>query len=409
MKKYQRVTFPLFPTVEQKEIMLANCYNARFAYNWGVAKIQEALDNGTTVPSAYELSREFTQLKRQPGYEWLKNKPASQRATKMAIVKNLKSAMSRFFQGKQRAPSFKTKRNLQMSYCGHEETTVYKNDRVRLENLGYVKCRNNLPLSDRNVRIITPTIVWDGFNFFLSVVLCYIEPIKPKHHFDSVEEHHPPIGIDVGVIHQMTTSDGDVFDVPDVSRIEKRIARMSRRLAKRKNERRKILKQRTNESVSDESHVTKAKSGIDSSLLYSNNYEKLNARRKKLFYHCTNIRRDARLKAVASIFAKHPSAIVIENIVSVKSWYIESQNKYNHMIQNAAVRNVFDLIKGKCADLDVPLIMADKSFPSTKMCSCCGNRLGNHISRDRVFTCSKCGYKIDRDLNAAYNLRNLAT
>lgn len=43
------------------------------------------------------------------------------------------------------------------------------------------------------------------------------------------------------------------------------------------------------------------------------------------------------------------------------------------------------------------------------MCSCCGNTVNNTLTRDRMFICSECGYKEDRDLNAAYNLRNLAS
>ena len=66
-------------------------------------------------------------------------------------------------------------------------------------------------------------------------------------------------------------------------------------------------------------------------------------------------------------------------------------------------------INNKCEFLDIPLIKADSNYPSTKMCSCCGNTIANTLTRDRMFICSECGYKEDRDLNAAYNLRNLAS
>ena len=50
MKEIERVNFRLYPTKEQEEIMLLNCHNARFAYNWGVARIKECLNNKKIFP-----------------------------------------------------------------------------------------------------------------------------------------------------------------------------------------------------------------------------------------------------------------------------------------------------------------------------------------------------------------------
>ena len=53
------------------------------------------------------------------------------------------------------------------------------------------------------------------------------------------------------------------------------------------------------------------------------------------------------------------------------------------------------------------LYVADRFFPSSKTCSCCGNKKEDLSLKDRVFNCSDCGLKIDRDLNAALNLEKL--
>jgi putative transposase len=53
------------------------------------------------------------------------------------------------------------------------------------------------------------------------------------------------------------------------------------------------------------------------------------------------------------------------------------------------------------------LVVADRWFPSSKTCSGCGWRNPSLKLSDRTFTCAECGLVLDRDLNAAVNLRNL--
>ena len=50
--------------------------------------------------------------------------------------------------------------------------------------------------------------------------------------------------------------------------------------------------------------------------------------------------------------------------------------------------------------------MADKFYPSSKKCSKCGNLKENLKLSDRIYNCNYCGLKLDRDINAAINLKN---
>ncbi|MEL7246489.1 MAG: RNA-guided endonuclease TnpB family protein, partial [Cyanobacteria bacterium J06573_2] len=54
------------------------------------------------------------------------------------------------------------------------------------------------------------------------------------------------------------------------------------------------------------------------------------------------------------------------------------------------------------------LIIADRWFASSKICSTCGHKHENLTLKDRVYECSNCGLEIDRDLNASLNLSKLA-
>lgn len=62
----------------------------------------------------------------------------------------------------------------------------------------------------------------------------------------------------------------------------------------------------------------------------------------------------------------------------------------------------------KCKWYGVDLIIADRWYPSSKICSCCGNKKKILKLSERTYKCEKCGLIIDRDYNAALNLRNLA-
>lgn len=398
MKSIERVNFRLYPTKEQEEIMLLNCHNARFAYNWAVARIKECLDNKQLIPSKYTLATEFTKFKKQPGYEWLSKKPASQRATKLEITNSVSMAINKFKLRQNTTPVFHRKRCAKMSYYSHEINTRYTNEYVVLENVGRVKCVHNLPLNDENIKICNPIVIYTGDYWELSCSLKYKNPVKPKYHYSDVDIHHQAIGIDVGVVHMAVTSDGDFYDIPNekLKKLDKRINRVNRRVDRCRN-------------MNKVTQTCDTKTKYPEYEVKSQNLLKLESKRRKLYKRHADIRKDVRCQAIADIVKKYPEAIVIEDIKDPKeSWKIKGAHKFNKRISDAAVGDFLQRLKYKCEWLDIPLIVADKSFPSTKTCSCCGNVLDNQLTKDRMFICSVCGYENDRDVNAAINLRNLA-
>jgi putative transposase len=54
------------------------------------------------------------------------------------------------------------------------------------------------------------------------------------------------------------------------------------------------------------------------------------------------------------------------------------------------------------------VVVADRWYPSSKTCSCCGHKLVELPLSVREWTCPTCGVVHDRDVNAAVNLRNMA-
>ena len=107
--------------------------------------------------------------------------------------------------------------------------------------------------------------------------------------------------------------------------------------------------------------------------------------------------------ATKHIVEKYPSAIVIEDIrVSdqvKKSWL-------KKFTPNMLYYEIHRQLKYKAADRGIPVIVAEKEYPSSQICSRCGVR--HKVYGNKIFICNTCGLRIDRDLNAAYNLRDLA-
>ena len=65
-----------------------------------------------------------------------------------------------------------------------------------------------------------------------------------------------------------------------------------------------------------------------------------------------------------------------------------------------------DLLKYKLERNGGALVKIDKWYPSTKTCSCCGNKVKSIPLGQRVYICDKCNTVIDRDYNAALNIKD---
>jgi putative transposase len=63
----------------------------------------------------------------------------------------------------------------------------------------------------------------------------------------------------------------------------------------------------------------------------------------------------------------------------------------------------------KAKRFDTRLVLADRWYPSSKLCSACGTKNDSLALSDRTWTCTACGTAHDRDRNAAINLKRLAT
>ena len=83
--------------------------------------------------------------------------------------------------------------------------------------------------------------------------------------------------------------------------------------------------------------------------------------------------------------------------------------KNRHLAGSIAEQKMYEFkrqLQYKCEMRGIVLKEADKWFPSSKKCSCCGNIKKDLKLSDRIYKCNVCGLVIDRDYNASINLAN---
>ncbi len=84
------------------------------------------------------------------------------------------------------------------------------------------------------------------------------------------------------------------------------------------------------------------------------------------------------------------------------------QGRHSKSFHRMGVGMFLQKLKSKALEYGTEIVVASRNFPSTKMCSNCDNIIPKISIKTRTYNCEKCGFSIDRDLNAAINLKNVA-
>jgi putative transposase len=137
---------------------------------------------------------------------------------------------------------------------------------------------------------------------------------------------------------------------------------------------------------------------------FGENVAKARRRLARLHARIANIRRDGTHKAT-TILAKTYRRIGIEDL-NVR---VMARNRRLALsIMDGGLFEFRRQLEYKTRFYGAAVIVADRWFPSSKTCSCCGSVKAELALSQRTYHCDACGHEIDRDLNAARNLERLA-
>lgn len=371
----------LIPNNKQNTKLFQYANAARFAYNWCLGRIQDNYKNGDKLVSSSNLRKEFTQLKKTEEYEWLNN--VSNNVSKQAI-KDACQAYERFFNGYSNSPKYKTKKKSIPSFYQGNERIKFTSTHVKIEGFAKNKKKNKqkinwIRLAQHNriptdCKYYNPRIKFDGLNWWITVGIDYEE----NEHILSEDG----VGIDLGIKELAVCSDGNVYKNINKSELIKNIEKKKRRLQRSIS--RKYQKNKKGESYCKTSNIIKSEKKL-----------------LKLHHRLTNIRQNYLHQTTSEIIKRKPSFICIEDL------NVSGMMKNRHLSNAIQQQKLYEFrrqIEYKSAWNDIPVIIADRFFPSSKLCSCCGNIKKDLKLSDRVYIC-ECGNVIDRDYQAALNLK----
>jgi putative transposase len=352
---------------------------ARYAYNWGLRRKIDAYEATGKSPTAIDLHRELNALKKtELAWMYEVSKCAPQEA-----LRNLDRAFANFFrrvkqkkQGKSNGPvgfpRFKSRKAGLGSFRLTGSIRVFE-DGIQLPRLGRLRLKERGYLPVSGVKILSATVSERAGHWFVSLQV-------EEQVADPTPARGEPIGVDRGVKVLATQSDGTIYENPKaLDRAQRKMRRLQRQLARQQKG--------------------------------SHNREKTRRQIAQLYYRIANVRRDALHKATSGIVAKtkpdteRPRTVVLEDLNV--SGMLQS-HRLARAIADVGMHEFGRQVQYKAAWSGSEVMLADQWYPSSKRCSGCGEVKDELDLSEREYECDCCGLVIDRDLNAARNLAQLA-
>ena len=348
--------YRLTPTREQTILINKHIGSARFVYNLALETKQMAYAGSRVNLDCFALIKQLPELKEE--CTWLKeiNSQSLQQP-----IRNLDNAFTRFFKGQGDFPKLKKKSN-GGSFNVPQSVALKDNKLIIPKFKGGIGIVLHRPVKG-TIRQATISRTPTG-KYFVSI-LCETgeenkkaKPVKEK----------TTVGIDLGIKSFLVASNGQTFDNPKFLRkAQGRLKYVQRKFSKHKG---KITKHRL-------------------AILH----EKV-ANQRKDFLH-----------KVSTKLIRESQSIAIETL------QISNMLKNHSLAQSisdAGWSTFVEMLEYKAAWYGKNILKIGTFEPSSKTCSHCGNINKELTLQDREWTCGSCSAVLDRDVNAASNIKSFA-
>ena len=289
-----------------------------------------------------------------------------------SAVENLADSYDRFYKKQTKQPKFKSKKNPVQSYttkCVNNNIRIEGNT-IRLPKLGTVRFAKSREVSGVIKRVV---IRQNAAGKFFVSVLTEAE-VKP------LSKTGRAVGIDMGLEHFLTTSDGVHIANP------RHFAELERKLQKAQ----RILSRRIELALAKRIPLREAKNVQKQRVVVAKIHEKIQNKRMDF------------LQKLSTDLIKNHDIVCIESL-SVKE--LLQHKKYAKSISDASWSKFFEMLRYKAIWYGKNVVPVGAYFPSSQLCSTCGTR--NSEVKDtsiRQWTCKKCNSTHNRDHNAAKNI-----
>lgn len=381
-------------TSSQKNRILKASYVRRFLYNWALEICNTQYEEFGKIPNYQEISRIFTRFKKLPGNEWLDEVNVT---TCRYAFKDLSNAFHKFIQGKCRHPIFKDRKTDSIRIAVRADCITFKGTDGRFAFIpvlsnkkgDLIDCGNhNIPYH-KNAKYNNARIKFDGKDYWLS--LSVKVPIVDNTLHSPMIFTDNIVGIDVGVRTSATISNGITYDRVNPKRLKVLERRREILQASVDRDVRRRIKQ-SNHTRTKYDDIPKSKNQL-----------KREYRLAKTRIQIKNLHQNHYHNISKNISESGYDAVVLETM-NISRLVREAYGHVKQEIYESRMATLIEYIEYKCSRNGITVIKADRSYPSSQICSACGNI--HKPGPSKIYTCTKCGLIIDRDLNAAINLKN---
>lgn len=353
-----RYQYRFYPTDQQQKSLAQLFGCVRVVWNDALALCKAS---GKAI-GFNKLSAMLTQSKKTEERQWLKDVssvPLQQSLRYLDIAyRNFFNSLKGKRKGKKvGSPKFKKKTNNQSAEFTKAAFSL-SGDTVYLAKIGNIKpvWSRKLPSEPSSV-----TVIKDCANrYFLSFVV----DIEPEH----IEPINPSVGIDLGIKTFAVLSTGEKFQSPDYSKLDKKVRKLQRKLARQSKG--------------------------------SNRRNKTRLRIAKKHNKIADTRNDFLHKVSTEVVSKN-QAITLEDL-NVSG--MVKNRKLARAISQQGWREFRTLCEAKAEKYDRTFSTVSRWEPTSQVCSHCGYQWGKLDLNVRSVTCLSCGTTHDRDENAAKNI-----
>lgn len=366
----------IYPNKEQKILIEKHIGCCRFLWNYMLSLQNENYEKGNKYISRYDMIRSLTPLKKQEEYSWL-NEVSNTSLQNICI--DLDKDFKGFFKKLNGYPKFKSKKKSKNIYPVCCNRFYFKdNIHIQIQMLGIVKCKTDFKVPIGKHKFSNVRLSKELNKYFISFGLECENQVRKLNDYS--------MGIDLGVKELAAVSYGDDSLIFHNINKSSKMRKLNREL--------KHLQRSVSRKYEENRQGNK--------YIKTNNIIKLEKKIYKINRKISNIRTNYIHQTTHKLVELLPKRVVMENL------NVSGMMKNKHLSEAIAEQGFYRFIsymKYKCEWNGIEFIQADKFYPSSKTCSCCGKIRKDLKLSDRVFRC-ECGAEIDRDINAAINLKN---
>ena len=360
-KDYIGIKIEILPDKQQEKLLFKYCEFAHKARNFLVAKYKEKAPKITD----YGI-RDYTYLNLIDDMNFDVDIP---KRISLGVIKDFAYAWNRCYAKTARRPKFH-------KYTPNKQSFYVTSMEYKLKAKGYTTLphTNSIKGISKKIKLktkIDEDITINSVHFKYQNGKWYISGWY-KINFPDTQQNLEILGLDWGIKNFMTTSKGEIINYP------KSVLREYQRIGK-------LQKIR------------------DKKELHSKNYEKMQEKIRKAYERMENIKRNFIEQKTTKLCKNHN--IAIEDLTNNKIRF-----KYKSWRRNQFIAPLFifqQKLQWKCKKFGSTFYKIEAKNTS-RICSHCGSIKENLNLNDRIYHCEKCGFTIDRDVNAAINIAHKA-